>query len=225
VRRAWLALALLLALPAPVAAAADPLWGVRAVASGSYALDYGDDGDEIDGQGTGTWRWEMKALAEGLEVDTGTAIFRMSVEESSDIVLGGQTPHCRPSASGSVGWVRDARAGLYLSTGRRTGNGFQVNHPFFDLVEGCHAGAHGMSLYDGAAAGETRVPRGTFRPSRARLFKRTWTQTISLDGTHESGTPHAFRADGVITIRAKRLSRRAARALEGPHRAVPRAPR
>ena len=159
-RRAWLALALLLAVPAP--AAAEPHWGVRAVASGSYGVDYGDDHDSVDGQGSGRWRWELKAVASGLDVDTETAIFRMDVEETSDIVLVGGSPYCRPPASGSVGWVRDSRVGLYLSSSR----GFQVDHPFFNLLAGCHVGAHGMSLYDGASPADTRIPRGVFRPRR-----------------------------------------------------------
>ena len=216
-RGAWLAAAVVLAVPAP-AAAAEPLWGVRAVAAGTYALDYGDDGDAVDGQGTGSWRWEMKALAEGLTVDTGTAIFRMTVEEASDIVLAGQTPYCRPRAGSTIGWVRNSRVGLYL--GRR--RGFGVNHPFFDRLRGCHVGAHGMSLYDGASQSETRVPRGAFRPRRDDEFKRTWTQVIALDRTHESGPPHAFAAHGTITIRLRRLTPRAARALESRLRAVPR---
>jgi hypothetical protein len=82
-----------------------------------------------------------------------------------------------------------------------------------------------MSLYDGASPAETRVPRGAFRPRRDASFKRTWTQEIALDRTHESGTPHTFAASGRITIRLTRLSRRAARALEARLRAVPRAPR
>jgi hypothetical protein len=217
VRRVWLALALVLALPAS-AQAADPLWSVKAKASGSYSLDYGEDGDSIDGQGTGTWRWELKAVAEGLKVDTGTAVFRMSFEEASDIVLGGQTPHCRPPAGDSIGWVRDSRVGLYLSTS----GGFQVNHPFFTEMGGCHLGAHGMSLYDGASPADTRIPRGRFRPRRARGFNRTWTQEIALDRTHESGTPHTFVASGSISIRLKRISRRAARTLEQRLRRVPR---
>ena len=209
-----------LAMPAG-AVAADPLWGVRAVAFGTYALDYGDDRDAIDGQASGRWNWEMKALAEGLSIDTGTAIFRMSVEEASDIGLAQQTPHCRPPAEGSVGWVRDSRVGLF----RSSSPGFQVNHPFFDMLAGCHVGAHGMSLYDGAAPAETRIPRGAFRPRHSRSFQRTWNQEIVLDRTHESGTPHTFAASGTITIRLKRLTRRAARALETRLLAVPRAPR
>jgi hypothetical protein len=221
VRRAWLPLALLLAVPAPAAAAApEPLWSVRAVAFGSYTLDYGDDGDPIDGQGTGNWRWELKALADGFNVDTGTTIFRMTVAEASDIVLAGRAPSCRPPAGTTIDWVREPRAGLFLSSSR----GFQVNHPFFDLLDGCHVGAHGMGLYDGATPAETRVPRGAFRPRRDSTFKRTWTQVIALDRTHESGTPHSFRADGTITIRLKRLTKRAARAFKLRLRSVPPAP-
>ncbi len=211
---------LALAAPASHAASPDPLWSVRAVAAGTYTLDYGDDGDAIDGQGTGSWRWEMKALAGGLKIDTGTAIFRMTVEEASDILVAGQSPECRPPAGSSIGWVRNSRVGLFLSTS----GGFQVNHPFFDRVEGCHVGAHGMSLYDGASPADTRMPRGTFRPRRHREFKRTWTQAIALDRTHESGTPHSFAAQGTITIRVKRITRRAARTLGARLRAVPRAP-
>jgi hypothetical protein len=214
-----LAIALgVLALAAPAAPAAEPLWGVRVVALGTYTLDYGDDGDAIDGQGTGRWSWEMKALAEGLGIDTGTAIFRMTVEEASDIVLAQQSPYCRPSAGSTVGWVRNSRAGLFLSSSR----GFDVTHPFFDRLEGCHVGAHGMSLYDGASPADTRIPRGTFRPRRDSEFRRTWTQVIALDRTHEAGTPHAFAAQGTITIRVRRLTRRAARALQARLRAVPR---
>lgn len=208
---------MVLGVPAP-AAAAEPLWGVRAVATGAYALDYGEDGDAVDGQGTGTWRWEMRALAEGLTVDTGTAIFRMTVEEASDIVLGGQSPDCRPPAGSAIGWLRNSRVGLYLGRAR----GFGVNHPFFDRLRGCHVGAHGMTLYDGASPSDTRIPRGAFRPRRDDEFKRTWTQVIALDRTHESGPPHAFAAQGTITIRLRRLTRRAARALESRLRAVPR---
>lgn len=216
-RAAWLAAAVGLVIPAP-AAAAEPLWGVRAVAAGSYALDYGDEGDAVDGQGTGSWRWEMKALAEGLEVDSGTAIFRMTVEEASDIVLAGQSPYCRPRAGSSVGWVRDRRVGLFLGSKA----GFRVNHPFFDRLEGCHVGAHGMSLYDGASPADTRIPRGAFRPRRDEEFRRSWTQVIALDQTHEPGTPHTFAAQGTITIRLRRLTRPAARALGSRLRAVPR---
>lgn len=216
-----LAVPVVLAVPGPAAAAPEePLWGVRAVAAGTYTLDYGDDGDSIDGQGTGSWRWEMKAVAEGRNIDTGTAIFRMTVAETSDIVVAGQTPNCRPSPGSSIGWVRTSHAGLFLSSR----GGFQVSHPFFDRLEGCHAGAHGMSLYDGASPAETRIPRGVFRPRRDAEFKRTWTQVIALDRTHESGTPHTFAAQGTLTIRVRRITRRAARRLEARLRAVPRAP-
>jgi hypothetical protein len=97
-----------------------------------------------------------------------------------------------------------------------------VSHPFFDRLGGCHVGAHGMSLYDGASPADTRIPRGAFRPRRDEEFKRTWTQVIALDRAHESGTPHTFAAQGTITIRLKRLTRRAARALGSRLRAVPR---
>jgi hypothetical protein len=221
VRRAWLATPLLLVVSPAPAVAADPLWSVKASASGTYALDYGRDGDEVDGLGTGSWSWRMKAVAEGTNIDTDIAIFRMHVEETSDIVLTPTTPYCRPSAESSIGWVRDSRVGLYLSSS----GGFQVNHPFFDLVEGCHAGAHGMSLYDGAAPAETRIPRGALRPRKQRRFVRTWAQDIDLPPGHESGPPHAFRASGTITIRLARLSKRGARALRLRLRSTPRTPR
>jgi hypothetical protein len=212
----------LLALPAP-AAAAEPRWGVRVVAFGSYALDYGEEQNAVDGQGTGTWRWAMKAVASGLNIDTGTAIFRMTVEEQSDIVLQSSTPYCRPPAGPrEVDWVRDPSVGLYLSPG----GGFQVNHGFFDLLAGCHVGAHGMSLYDGATPGEVPVRRGAFRPRRHNLFEDTWTQVISLDPTHESeaSSAHSFHAEGTIRISVRRLSRRAARALRLRLRSTPRTP-
>lgn len=205
-----------LCAPAAAAAADPPLWGVNVVAAGTYSLDYGDDGDAIDGQGSGRWDWTMKAVADGLSLDTGTAIFRMKLEEGSDIVLEGQTPSCRPPAGAEIAWVRDSRAGLFLSSS----GGFQVNHPFFDLFAGCHVGAHGMSLYDGASPAETRVPRAAFRPRRDGFFKRTWTQEIVLDPSHESGTPHSFYARGTITIRLKRLTKPGARILERRLRAV-----
>ena len=60
-RRAWLAVPLLL-LMAPAASAAtprEPLWGVIAVAYGSYSVDYGQDRPSppsgIDGRGSGRW--------------------------------------------------------------------------------------------------------------------------------------------------------------------------
>src|SRR5215217_2138018 len=134
-RAVSIALALLL-LAAPVAAA-EPQWSVHAEASGSYMLGYGEEHDAIDGQADGVWAWEMKAVASGIDLDTGTAIFRMQVADGS--------PSCRPPETGSVGWVRDNRAGLYLARARR---GFQVDHPFFGLLAGCHVGAHGTSFYD-----------------------------------------------------------------------------
>lgn len=218
-RRTGIALAVLLATSASAAAqAADPLWSVRASASGSYGLDYGDDGDSIDGQGSGSWRWEMRALADGRSIDTSLAVFRMTVEEISDIVVGGSTPSCRPRAGTTIEWVRDRRVGLYLSTS----GGFQVNHPFFDRLDGCHVGAHGMTLYDGASPADTTVPRWAFRPRRDRTFARTWTQEIALDPTHESGTPHSFSASGKLTIRLKRLTKRGASALKARLRRIPR---
>jgi hypothetical protein len=214
-RPVWIAVAILLATPS--VAAAEIHWSVRASASGSYLLDYGDDGDAIDGQADGVWAWQVKAVASGLKIDTGTAIFRMEVEEASNVVAGG-SPICRPPAAGSVGWVRDSRVGLFLSSS----GGFQVSHPFFDLLGGCHVGAHGMSLYDGASPSET--PRGRFRPRRHRRFEHTWTQQIALDRTHESGTPHAFSASGGLTITLRRISARAARALRISLQRTPQAP-
>ena len=202
-------IALVLALPA--AAPAEPQWRVHAVASGSYAVDYGAEGDAVDGQGSGTWRWEMKAVASGYGVDTGTAIFRMSVEESSNIVLPGGTPSCRPPATGAVGWVRDQGAGLYFDARRR---GFQMDHPFYGLLKGCHAGAHGMTLYDGATPAITRIPRGAFSPRRDRSFSESWTQSIALDRSHDPGQDtHTFTATGTITVEIRRISSRATRKL------------
>lgn len=219
-RPVWIALLLLAA--APGTATAELHWSVRASASGSYMLDYGDDGDAIDGQGDGVWAWQLKAVASGVDLDTDTATFRMQVEEASDIVLAGGSPSCRPPATGSVGWVRDSRVGLHLARAKR---GFQVDHPFFDLLAGCHVGAHGMSLYDGAGPVETRIPRGEFRPRRDRAFEHTWTQQIALDGTHESAPQHTFSATGELTISVRRISARAARALTVRLRRTPRAPR
>jgi hypothetical protein len=213
---------LVLALAFPSSAAAEPQWRVHAEASGSYILNYGDERDAIDGQSDGVWAWEMRAVAAGPDIDTGTAIFRMEVEESSNIVLVDGSPSCRPPATGSVGWVRDSRVGLNLERARR---GFQVDHPFFDLLAGCHAGAHGMSLYDGASPVETRIPRGAFNPRIDRTFEHTWTQQIALDGTHESGPPHTFSASGGLTISVRRISARAARALRLRLRSTPRTPR
>jgi hypothetical protein len=222
-RPALIVLAAALALPA-AAGAAEPQWRVHAEASGSYRLDYGAERDAIDGSADGVWAWEMKALAAGTELDTGTAIFRMDVEESSSIVLTDGSPACRPPQSGSVGWLRDSRVGLYLA---RSPRGFRVDHPFVDLLAGCHAGAHGMSLYDGAAPAETRVGRREFRPRVDRFFERTWTQQIVLDQTHERGTPHTFSAMGGLTISVRRISARAARLLRLRLRlrSTPRTPR
>jgi hypothetical protein len=231
VRRAWLAVPLLLLLAAPASAARprEPLWGVIVVAYGSYVVDYGQDRplppSGIDGRGSGRWSWRMKALASGYDIDTGIAAFRMTVTEQSDIVLYSlqqnqirETPYCRPAAGSEVEWVRDPSVGLFLSSG-----GFQVNHAFGDRLAGCHVGAHAMSLYDGASPAETAIARGTFRPRRERVFQRTWTQQISLDRTHEpeSGSAHSFQAEGTITISVRRLSRRAAAALRSRLRGVP----
>jgi hypothetical protein len=221
VRLFWIVLVLLL-LATPSAAAAETHWSVRASASGSYMLYFGEEGDSIDGQADGVWAWELKALASGADLDTEIAAFRMQVEEASNIVLAGGSPGCRPPAAGSVGWVRDSRVGLHLARAKR---GFQVDHPFFDLLAGCHAGAHGMSLYDGAGPAETRIPPGALRPRRDRAFERTWTQQIALDTTHESGPPHTFSASGGLTISVRRISARAARTLRLRLRSIPRTPR
>lgn len=215
-------IALLMLLVAPGTAAAEIHWSVRASASGSYLLFYGDEGDSIDGQADGVWAWQLKAVASGLDIDTEVAAFRMQVEEGSNVVLADGSPACRPPATGSVGWVRDSRVGLYLARAKR---GFQVDHPFFDLLAGCHVGAHGMSLYDGALPAETRIPRGAFRPRLDDSFEHTWTQRIALDTTHESVQPHTFLATGGLTISLRRISARAARALRLRLRSIPRTPR
>jgi hypothetical protein len=219
-RAVWIVLALLLV--APASAAAEVHWRVHAFASGSYRLDYGSEQDAIDGQADGTWAWDMKAVASGLEVDTEIAVVRMEDEESSSIVLAGGSPRCRPPDLGPIGPFRDARAGLYYARRQR---GFQVDQPFSDRLGGCHVGAHGMSLYDGATPAATRVPRGAFNPRRARAFKRTWTQLIDLDRGHDSGPPHTFYASGGLTISLKRISARAARTLRLRLRSTPRTPR
>jgi hypothetical protein len=235
VRRAWLAVPLLLvtATPAEAAPPPEPQWGVVVSARGSYVVDYGQDrpvpSSGVDGRGIGNWSWRIKALASGRNVDTSIAAFRMNVTELSDIVLYSlqqneirETPYCRPPAGITVDWVRDPRVGLYLSS---TG-GFQVNHPFFDRLAGCHIGAHGMSLYDGASPAETLIPRGLFRPRRDRDFRRTWAQDIVLDRTHEPDpdSAHTFEAHGTIRIQVKRLSKRAAAAIKLRLRSIPRTP-
>jgi len=219
-RAVWIVPGLLLA--APGSAAAEVHWRVHAFASGSYRLDYGSEQDAIDGQADGTWAWDMRAVASGLEVDTEIAVVRMEDEESSSIVLAGGSPRCRPPDLGPIGPFRDARAGLYYARRQR---GFEVDQPFSDRLGGCHVGAHGMTLYDGASPAATRVPRGAFNPRRARSFKRTWTQLIDLDRGHESGPPHTFYASGGLTISLKRISARAARTLRLRLRSTPRTPR
>jgi hypothetical protein len=233
VRRVWLAVPLLLLL-APAAAAAapprEPLWGVTAVAFGSYAVDYGQDRPSppsgIDGRGSGSWSWRIKALASGFHVDTDIAAFRMVVAEQSDIVLYSvqqnqlhETPYCRPPAGTTISWVRDPSVGVFLGSG-----GFHVDHGFFDRLAGCHVGAHGMSLYDGASAAETAIARGGFRPRRDRAFTHTWSQVISLDRAHEPdpARAHTFQAEGTITISVRRLTRRSAAALRIRLRRIPR---
>jgi hypothetical protein len=212
-------LAIAMAFPSASPGTAEPHWRVHVTASGIYAVDYGAETDAVDGQAGGSWEWEMKAVASGFGVDTDMAILRMSVQESSSIVLPGGTPYCRPPATGEVDWVRDSRVGLYFSARSR---GFQVDHPFGGLLEGCHAGAHGMTLYDGAAPANTRIPRGAFRPRRDRTFEDTWTQQIVLDRSHDPGQDtHTFSASGTITVEVRRISSRAARALRLRLRSIP----
>jgi hypothetical protein len=216
-------MALALALPSGAPAAREPQWRVHVTAAGVYAVDYGAEHDLVDGQGGGSWTWEMNALASGAGVDTDVAAFRMSVEESSSVVLPNGEPFCRPPAAAEVGWIRDDRVGLHFDARRR---GFQVDHPFGGLLQGCHAGAHGMTVYDGAGPATTRIPRGAFRPRRDRSFASTWTQTIALDRTHDPGQDtHAFTATGTITIEIRRITSRAARRLALRLRSTPRTPR
>jgi hypothetical protein len=219
-RAVWIVLGLFLATPGT--AAAEVQWRVHAFASGSYMTDYGAEHDAIDGQADGVWAWDLRALASGLEVDTEIAVFQMEDEEASNLMLPDGSPTCRPPAFSLIGPFRDSRVGLYWARRRR---GFQVDHPFFDMLGGCHVGAHGMTLYDGASPAATRVPRGAFNPRRSRSFERTWTQLIDLDGGHEPGPPHTFHASGGLTISLKRISDRAARALRLKLRSTPRTPR
>ena len=213
-------LALALAVPAAPHTAPEPHWRVHVTGSGTYAVDYGADHDLVDGQAGGRWEWEMKAAASGAALDTDVTAFRMSVEESSSVVLPDGGPFCRPSAGAQVDWVRDERVGLYFDWRRR---GFQVDHPFGALLKGCHAGAHGMTLYDGAGPASTRVPRAAFRPRRDRSFDDTWTQTIALDRSHDPGQDtHTFAATGTITIEVRRIGSGAARRLALRLRSTPR---
>jgi hypothetical protein len=215
-------LALALALPSGPVTAREPHWRVHVTAAGTYAVDYGSEHDLVDGQGVGSWQWEMSGLASGFGVDTDVAAFRMSVQESSSVVLPNGEPACRPPATAQVGWIRDERVGLYFDPRRR---GFQVDHPFGGLLTGCHVGAHGMTLYDGAGPASTRIPRGAFRPRRDRSFEDTWTQTIALDRTHDPGQDtHTFTATGTITIEVRRITSRAARRLALRLRSTPRTP-
>jgi hypothetical protein len=210
-------LALAVAMPP-----AEPTWRVDVHAAGTYAVDYGADNDLVDGRADGSWQWDMEALASGRAVDTDIAIFRMSTGETSTVVLPGGTPYCRPPASKALGWVRDPQLGLYFDSRRR---GFQVDHPFGDLLTGCHVGAHGMTLYDGASPATTRIQRADFRPRADRSFERTWTQSIALDRTHDPGQDtHTFTANGTITIEVRRISSRAARTLRLRLRSTPRTP-
>ena len=216
-------LTLALALPAAVPHAPEPQWRVHVSASGTYAVDYGAERDLVDGQAGGSWSWEMKALASGFALDTDLAAFRMNAAERSTVVLSDGEPFCRPPAGAEAGWVRDPRVGLYLDARR---HGFQVDHPFGGLLTGCHVGAHGMALYDGAGPTLTPVARGAFRPRRDRSFADTWTQSIALDRSHDPGQDtHTFTANGTITIEVRRISTRAARALRLRLRSTPRTPR
>ena len=211
-------LALALALPSP-----QPAWRVDVTATGNYAVDYGAENDLVDGRAGGSWTWEIKALASGFAVDTDLAIFRMTVDESSSIVLPGGTPYCRPPETASIGWVRDPNVGFYFDARRR---GFRVDHPFGELLAGCHVGAHGMTLYDGAGPANTRIAPGAFRPRRDRSFESTWTQTIALDRSHDPGQDtHTFTAGGTITIHVSRIGSRAARRLGLRLRSTPQTPR
>jgi hypothetical protein len=169
----------------------------------------------------------MRALASGYDIETDIAAFRMEVAEQSDVVLYSlqqnelhETPYCRPPAGSTVDWIRDPSVGLFLGS-----RGFRVDHGFFDRLAGCHVGAHGMSLYDGASPADTAIARGSFRPRRDRAFRHTWTQRILLDRTHETdaASAHSFQAEGTITISVRRLSRRSAAALRGRLRSFPRA--
>jgi hypothetical protein len=234
VRRILLALPLLLAMATPAAAARprEPLWRVSVVASGSYAVDYGQDrpspASGVDGRGTGAWSWRIRALAAGYDLDTSVAAFRMDVSEQSDIVIYTfqqnqiqETPFCRPPAGRPVDWVRDPSVGLFRSRSR----GFHVDHGFGGRLAGCHVGAHAMGLYDGAPPADTPIARGAFRPRRDRYFKDTWTQTIALDRTHESdpSTAHTFQSQGAITISVRRISPESAALLRARLRRIPRA--
>ncbi len=216
-------LALALALPSGPVAAREPQWRVHVAAEGTYAVDFGSEHDLVDGQSGGSWEWELRALASGFGVDTDVATFRMSVQESSSIVLPNGEPACRPPATAQVGWIRDERVGLYFDARRR---GFQVDQPFGGLLKGCHTGAHGMTVYDGVGPAITRIPRAAFRPRRDRSFEDTWTQTIALDRSHDPGQDtHTFAATGTVTIEIRRITSRAARRLGLRLRSTPRTPR
>ena len=58
-----------IATPAAAARPREPLWGVIAVANGSYSVDYGQDrpspSSGVNSPGAGTWSWRMKALPTG----------------------------------------------------------------------------------------------------------------------------------------------------------------
>jgi hypothetical protein len=211
-------LAAALAVPSP-----QPAWRVDVRAEGTYAVDYGSEGDLVDGRESGSWRWEMRALASGFALDTDIATFRMSTGEASTVVLPGGEPYCRPPASQAVRWVQDEDVGLYFDARRR---GFRLDHPFGTLLGGCHVGGHGMTLYDGAGPADTRIPRGAFRPRHDRSYEHTWTQAIALDRSHDPGQDtHTFSANGTITIEVRRISSRAARKLRLRLRSTPRTPR
>jgi hypothetical protein len=215
-------LALALALPSGPVTAPEPQWRVQVAAQGTYAVDYGAEHDLVDGQAGGRWGWDLRAVGSGFGLDTDIAIFRMSAEESSSVVLSDGQPFCRPPATAQVGWVRDPRVGLYFDARR---HGFQVDHPFGGLLTGCHVGGHGMTLYDGAGPAITRLARGAFRPRRDRAFVDTWTQTLALDRSHDPGQDtHTFTATGTITIDVRRISNRTARRIRFRLRSTPRTP-
>jgi hypothetical protein len=216
---AVLAVALALSAP-PAVTPREPYWRVDATASGTYTVDYGADGDLVDGQAGGSWRWRMRALASGYAVDTELTNFRMTTRESSSVVLPDGSPYCRPPATRQIGWVRDDRVGIYFDARRR---GFEVDHPFAAFLTCCHAGAHGMTLYDGASPEITVLPRSAFRPRKTRSFEHTWTQQIALDRSHDPGQDtHTFTAGGSLTLTLTRIDRKEAERLRAHLRGAPR---
>ena len=221
-----------MATPAAAARPREPLWRVIVVASGSYSVDYGQDrpspSSGVDGRGTGTWGWRMKALASGYEIDTSIAAFRMDVAEQSDIVLYTvqqnqitETPYCRPPPARPVAWVRDPSVGLFLSAAPRLPLGSRLRRPARRLP--CRRTRDGPLRR--CVAADTPIARGAFRPRRDRSFKDTWTQEIALDRTHESDprSAHTFQAVGAITVSVKRISPESASRLRARLRRIPRA--